>query len=115
VTAFHTVRTPLYLTRHAVRSPKGLGVALHRTWHWVSDREGHPLRIHAVESRDPKQYAVLARIRKERVRRRLVVLGLTLAALAIVSGVVSTWPPGRWVLLAGLLGTRRPDSIRRGH
>jgi hypothetical protein len=49
------------------------------------------------------------------VRPRLVVLGLTLAALAIVSGVVSTWPPGRWVLLAGLLGTRRPDSIRRGH
>jgi S-DNA-T family DNA segregation ATPase FtsK/SpoIIIE len=101
VAAFHTVRVPLYLGVHAVRSPRGLGRAVYSAWHWCFDREAHPLRAYAVESRNAKEYATLARIRKERVRHRLAAAAVVLAAVAVGAAVVSVaWPPGRWVLLA---------------
>lgn len=101
VTAFHAVRLPLYLVVHTARSPKGLGRVLYHTWAWAFDREGHPLRAHAVESRDAKQYAVLARIRKERVRHRLAAVAAAAAGLAIAAALLSVaWPAGRWLLLA---------------
>jgi S-DNA-T family DNA segregation ATPase FtsK/SpoIIIE len=99
VAAFHTVRVPLYTVRHAWHSPRGLGRALFHTWSWAFDREGHELRTHAVEVRDAKQYATLARIRKERVRHRLAALAVLAIAFAGVAGLVAAaWAPGRWVL-----------------
>ena len=101
VAAFHAVRLPLYAGQHAWRSPRGLSRTLFHTWHWAFDREAHPLRAHAVETRDAKQYATLARIRKDRVRQRLAVLAAIATGLAVTAALVSlAWPPGRWVLLA---------------
>jgi S-DNA-T family DNA segregation ATPase FtsK/SpoIIIE len=103
VAAFHTVRAPLYATQHAARSPVGLGRVAYKTWHWVFDREGHALRVHAVEARDPKAYATLARIRRDRVRHRLaVIVAGGIAASILLGTVTAIVPDARWYLSGSL-------------
>ncbi|HEY2550101.1 MAG TPA: cell division protein FtsK [Streptosporangiaceae bacterium] len=100
VAAFHTVRAPLYLTVHAARSPVGFGRVLHAVWHWCFDREGHELRVHAVESRDAKAYATLARIRRDRVRHRLaVIVAAGIAGSILLGTLTAIVPQVRWYLL----------------
>src|SRR5450755_2989305 len=66
--AYHAVRVPHYSLRTALHSPRGLGRVLFHAWHWVFDREAHPLRVAAVQAGDASGYAALARIRNQRVR-----------------------------------------------
>jgi S-DNA-T family DNA segregation ATPase FtsK/SpoIIIE len=101
VSAFHAVRTPAYLARTVAHSPRGAGRVLYAAWHWGFDREAHPLRVHAVQSRDRQGYAALARIRKERVRNRLAGLAAIAAAVIVAAAIVALLVPGgRWLVLA---------------
>jgi S-DNA-T family DNA segregation ATPase FtsK/SpoIIIE len=86
------------------RAPRGLLLAVWHGWRWLFDREGHDLRVHAVASRDPKAYATMARIRKDRVRTRLLVLVVFGVAVAIVAAIVHlAWPPSLWILAAAVV------------
>jgi DNA segregation ATPase FtsK/SpoIIIE, S-DNA-T family len=102
--AFHAIRTPKYLARTIVCTPRGLALALMHLWRWLCDRDEagtHELRVDAAARRDHKAYATAARIRKDRVRTRsMAVAGY--AALAIVVAVIIrlAWAPGLWVLAA---------------
>jgi DNA segregation ATPase FtsK/SpoIIIE, S-DNA-T family len=116
--AFHSLRLPLYAVIITGRVPFGAGRCLHHAWAWAFDREAHDLRLSAVQARDAKQYAQLARIRRDRVRHRLSAL----AAAAIASAVTVTlltlaWHPapfalGAVVLLAlGIAGRPRGKPL----
>jgi S-DNA-T family DNA segregation ATPase FtsK/SpoIIIE len=57
--------------------------------------------VHAVQSRDAKQYAQLARIRRDRVRHRLfTVLGFAVVLAVAVPLVTLAWSPAPWLMLA---------------
>jgi DNA segregation ATPase FtsK/SpoIIIE, S-DNA-T family len=92
--AYHAARIPHYSLRTALHSPRGLGRVIFHAWHWVFDREAHPLRIAAVQAGDASGYAALARIRNQRVRQRLYVLGGLAALLALASALVIVAAPG---------------------
>ncbi len=99
--AFHLVRTPRYAIGTALHSPLGLAKVIYHAWSWTFDREGHPLRVGAVQANDAKGYAALARIRRDRVRHRLTALGAAALALGIAAGlVIAAIPAARWPLLA---------------
>jgi S-DNA-T family DNA segregation ATPase FtsK/SpoIIIE len=98
--AFHAVRSPRYAVRTALHSPRGLLRVTYHAWHWTFDREAHDLRVGAVLANDPKAYASLARIRNDRVKRRLAALGLAALVLGIAAGLaVVAFPSARWPLL----------------
>lgn len=84
-TAFHTLRTPRYAAGLAARAPRGLGRVTLATYRWVYDAEGKPLRADAVTRTDPDTYLKLAKLREQRVRKRLTVT--LLAALAAALGL----------------------------
>jgi DNA segregation ATPase FtsK/SpoIIIE, S-DNA-T family len=92
--AFHAVRVPVYSLRTALHSPRGAARVIFHAWHWVFDREAHPLRLAAVQAGDASGYAALARIRNQRVRQRLYVLGALAGLLVLVSALVIVAAPG---------------------
>ena len=85
---------PALLAAHRSALPRGLGRVIFHAWHWVFDREAHPLRLAAVQSGDASGYAALARIRNQRVRQRLYVLGALASLLILASAVVVIAAPG---------------------
>ena len=92
--AYHAVRVPHYSLRTALHSPRGLGRVVFHAWHWVFDREAHPLRLAAVQAGDASGYAALARIRNQRVRQRLYVVGALAGLLALAPALVLIAAPG---------------------
>lgn len=101
--AFHLIRVPKYAARILTSAPVGAGRAIHHAWAWTFDREGHELRTHAVATRDAKQYAQLARIRRDRVRHRMyAVAGIALVLIIAVPLLALAWHPAGWLLLAAL-------------
>lgn len=104
-TLWHTLRLPLYALRLALYAPRGLWRVCRLTWDVMSDGEGRPLRVDAVQRRESREYLALRRERNDRIHRRLVVSGailslaLCLAVVLIVldSAGVVTLPPS-WLL-----------------
>ena len=104
--------------RTALHSPRGLGRVIFHAWHWVFDREAHPLRLAAVQSGDASGYAALARIRNQRVRQRLYVIGalagLLILASALVliaaAGLAQLGPARRWRSPCSAGSAGRPAS-----
>lgn len=103
VTAYHAVRMPLYGAVLAVRSPRGLLLVLLRAGRWTADLEAHSLRQHAIQTVNSALYLQLAAHRAQRVKRRLVLIAVTVGVL--VAGGVAAWTllPG-WVLSLGMAG-----------
>ncbi|MGH3564465.1 MAG: hypothetical protein ACRDRH_00215 [Pseudonocardia sp.] len=100
-TAFHTVRVPKYLTRTVVYAPRGAGRAIAALVRWLSDAEGQPLRLHAIERDDVTGYLSLSRQRNNRVRLRLATAAsLTACAASALSIAAVLWPRSPWPLLA---------------
>ncbi|GAA5174936.1 FtsK/SpoIIIE domain-containing protein [Pseudonocardia eucalypti] len=99
--AFHTVRLPKYLARIVLQAPLGAGRAIAALFRWVTDAEGRPLRLSAIERGDVTGYMSLSRQRNNRVRLRLTTTA-SLAACAVsalgVAGVL--WPRLSWAVLA---------------
>ena len=87
VAAYHATRLPKYAGKLAWWAPRGLWVFVVRLVRWVFDGEATPLRVAAVARGDVKEYLVLDKTRRAKVRHRGVV------ALVVLLGP--------WVLLAG--------------
>lgn len=93
-TAYHSVRLPLYGGKLLVRSPLGVWRVVDRSARWLVDAEGHPLRQYAVAHNDHQAYLQLTRIRDERIKRRLIIAGVTvlmLVALCLVLAFAAPW------------------------
>jgi S-DNA-T family DNA segregation ATPase FtsK/SpoIIIE len=106
---FHGARTPKYLVRTIVWSPRGAVRIAGRVAAWVLDAEAEELRTHAVLTKDVQAYHKLADRRDERVRTRTTALGAAvLTVAAAVGGVVWFLPAVAWMAAAasvvGLLG-----------
>lgn len=85
---YHALRTPMYAGKLALRSPQGAARFIGGTMRWVSDAEGLPVRLAAVQREDAAEYLRLSRQRDGRVRLRTFVMVLasvfgTGAALAL--------------------------------
>ncbi|MGH3876499.1 MAG: cell division protein FtsK [Actinophytocola sp.] len=106
VTAYHTVRLPLYASKLALRAPWGACKAIGYTGAWMLDIEGSPLRQDAVRRGDGELYLKLARERSERVRGRIGVV--VFATIATIAGVLVLWGFGpvwaQWLAVAAVLG-----------
>jgi DNA segregation ATPase FtsK/SpoIIIE, S-DNA-T family len=114
--AFHAVRIPKYVLRALVYAPRGMTRAMVELRRWVSDAEGRPLRLSAVERGDVTSYMALSRQRNDRVRVRLVtVVGFAFCGALALMMAAMVWPDSPLVflslavLLAGWHG-RREDK-----
>lgn len=116
VTAFHTVRLPLYGWRVAWWVPRGGWRIVHVSVRWVFDTEMHPLRVKAIRAGEADLALKLDRQHAERVRPRVILAGVVLVVLLV--GGLAVWLLAPWwaqalavalpVALAAACG-RRPD------
>jgi DNA segregation ATPase FtsK/SpoIIIE, S-DNA-T family len=93
IAAYHAVRVPKYGARLALRSPAGAVRVLARTWRWVLDHEGHPLRMDAVRRNDPDAYLKLRKARDSRVRGRAFFATLAALLTGVAGLVIATAAP----------------------
>ncbi|WP_030543106.1 FtsK/SpoIIIE domain-containing protein [Streptomyces albus] len=119
VAAFHTVRTPVYLLRLVVRSPRGAARLISRWVRWVVDAEARPVEAKAAASADIEAWLSLSREHSRRVRPRRV-LSAVLAAAGAVGGAVAAFALPAWSLgsigcgalaLLGLAGTQEDKPV----
>ncbi|MFD3885041.1 cell division protein FtsK [Streptomyces microflavus] len=85
VAAFHSIRSPWYVTRLIFRAPRGAARFVENSLRWVRDAEGDPLRRDAAFREDVGDYLKLCRQRDRRVRWRAAVA----VASAAVGGVTA--------------------------
>lgn len=118
LTAFHTFRAPVYLTRLLLRAPRGTGRLLVRWGKWVADTEARPVEAKAAASADVEAWLSLSRERSRRVRPRRI------ASLAVATGtgitaltasfLVPGWTIGAAIgaaALAGLNGRKGDKAL----
>ncbi|MEV0602304.1 cell division protein FtsK [Streptomyces sp. NPDC050315] len=119
LTGYHSVRTPIYVTRLALQSPRGTARFLAGTMRWVADKEGEPVRLAAVRREDATEYLKLSRQRDGRVRLRtlvallgsLVGLGTALALYVLAPGWLQAVSLGALVLALGAAGTEADAPV----
>ncbi|MGA5435493.1 FtsK/SpoIIIE domain-containing protein [Streptomyces cellulosae] len=108
VTAFHTLRAPVYLLRLLMRAPRGAGRLIVRWGKWVADTEARPVEAKAAASADIEAWLALSREHSRRVRPRriasLAVAGAALVTLAVSALVTPGWTAVVLVGLVALLG-----------
>jgi S-DNA-T family DNA segregation ATPase FtsK/SpoIIIE len=116
VTAFHAMRSPLYVLRLAGRAPVGAARLTAAAWRWVADSDNVEVRRALLTSASsPEAYLRLVRDDRARSRRRGVALLFLLAALVAGALVVASgapWPVQVAAVLAalvllGVVGRRR--------
>ncbi|WP_308012068.1 FtsK/SpoIIIE domain-containing protein [Actinacidiphila acidipaludis] len=101
MSAFHTVRTPVYLVRLVGRSPKGAWRLTVKWFKWVVDAEARPVEAKAATTADIEAWLNLSRERSRRVRpRRILSLAVGLAT-TIATTVAAFLVPG-WTAMAGV-------------
>ena len=103
VTAFHTVRTPLYVVRLIGRSPRGAWRLTVRWVRWVVDAEARPVEAKAATAADIEAWLSLSRERSRRVRPRRV-LSAAIAAGTAIAGTVAWFLVPGWTAMAGIAG-----------
>ncbi|MEV0727713.1 cell division protein FtsK [Polymorphospora sp. NPDC050346] len=109
--AYHALRTPKYVGKLAIRSPRGAYRVARTTTRWLFDLEGEPVRQATVQRANAEDYLKLSRQRDRRVRWRGIVAAFGTAAL-LAGGITLAFLPewARWtvagmaVTLFGLLG-----------
>ena len=94
VTAFHTLRTPVYLGRLLLRSPRGAGRLIVQWAKWVADTEARPVEAKAAATADIEAWLSLSREKSRRVRPRRI------ASLAVATGTAITSTVA-WFLVPG--------------
>ncbi|OEV03833.1 cell division protein FtsK [Streptomyces nanshensis] len=100
ISAFHTVRSPLYVSRLVARSPRGAGRLLMKWGRWVADTEARPVEAKAAASADIEAWLALSREHTRRVRPRRIksLVAATFTAIAATTGgILLPW----WALAAG--------------
>lgn len=117
ITAFHTVRGPLYVARLVRRSPRGAWRLTVRWVRWLVDAEARPVEAKAAGDGDPEAWLALSREHARRVRPRRITSGIV-AGTATLTGTVAAYTLPVWelglgaTLAAALLGVagRREDK-----
>jgi S-DNA-T family DNA segregation ATPase FtsK/SpoIIIE len=103
LTAFHTLRAPVYLARLLLRAPRGGGRLLVRWGKWVADTEARPVEAKAAASADIEAWLALSREHSRRVRPRRIASLAVATATGITTLVAGFLVPG-WTLTAGIAG-----------
>ncbi|MFE9764633.1 FtsK/SpoIIIE domain-containing protein [Streptomyces sp. NPDC005808] len=103
VTAFHTLRTPVYLARLLLRSPRGTGRLVIRWGKWVADTEARPVEAKAAANADIEAWLSLSREKSRRVRPRRIA-SLAVATVTGITTLVSTFLVPGWTLTAVVAG-----------
>jgi S-DNA-T family DNA segregation ATPase FtsK/SpoIIIE len=101
VTAFHTLRAPVYLARLLLRSPRGTGRLLVRWGKWVADTEARPVEAKAAASADIEAWLSLSREKSRRVRPRRIA-SLAVATVTGITTLVSSFLVPGWTITAYL-------------
>ncbi|MEU1273011.1 FtsK/SpoIIIE domain-containing protein [Streptomyces sp. NPDC005799] len=108
VTAFHTVRLPVYLVRLLARSPRGTGRLIIRWGKWVADTEARPVEAKAAATADIEAWLSLSREKSRRVRPRRVAslaVATTTGITTLICGfLVPGWTAAAYVAAAALAG-----------
>ncbi|MBK3590159.1 cell division protein FtsK, partial [Streptomyces sp. MBT57] len=86
-TAFHGVRTPVYVLQLGLRAPQGVARLVKETNRWMWDAEAAPLRAYEVYKENTAEYLKLSRQRDHRVRLRTFV---TLVGIVFGAGLALT-------------------------
>ncbi|WP_328888342.1 cell division protein FtsK [Streptomyces sp. NBC_00316] len=113
---YHALRSPVYVARLALLSPRGAVKFVGDTMRWVADKEGEPVRLSAVRREDAAEYLKLSRQRDGRVRLRTLVTvvasiigtGAALALYVLAPGWLQAVSVGTLLLALGHLG--RPED-----
>jgi DNA segregation ATPase FtsK/SpoIIIE, S-DNA-T family len=101
VTAFHTLRVPVYLARLLLRSPRGTGRLIVRWGKWVADTEARPVEAKAASSADIEAWLSLSREKSRRVRPRRIA-SLAVATVTGITTLVSSFLVPGWTVTAAL-------------
>ncbi|NUP16613.1 MAG: AAA family ATPase [Streptomyces sp.] len=104
VTGFHTLRTPVYLARLLLRSPRGAGRLIVRWGKWIADTEARPVEAKAAASADIEAWLALSREHSRRVRPRRIA-SLAVATTTGITTLVSSFLVPGWTLSAALAAT----------
>ncbi|MEU0965663.1 FtsK/SpoIIIE domain-containing protein [Streptomyces sp. NPDC005917] len=114
VTAFHALRTPVYVGRLLLRSPRGAGRLIVRWGRWVADTEARPVEAKAAASADIEAWLSLSREHSRRVRPRRIAsiaVATTTGITSLIAGfLVPGWTLAAAVPAAALLGTAGKKS-----
>lgn len=103
VTAFHTLRAPVYLARLLLRAPRGAGRLIVRWGKWVADTEARPVEAKAAASADIEAWLALSREHSRRVRPRRIA-SLALATTTGITTLVAAFLVPGWTLAAAITG-----------
>ncbi|MFJ3826221.1 FtsK/SpoIIIE domain-containing protein [Streptomyces nodosus] len=118
ITAFHTLRAPVYLARLLARAPRGTGRFIIRWGKWVADTESRPVTAKAATSADIEAWLALSREHSRRVRPRRVASLAVATTTGITTTVAAFLVPG-WTLssavaaaaLVGLNGRKGDKAL----
>lgn len=119
VSAFHTVRAPLYVVRLIGRSPRGAWRLTVRWVRWVCDTEARPVETAAATNADAEAWLSLSREKSRRVRPRRVMSAIVATPAAIATTVAGfllpTWELGAAtaaaLTLLGVAGRRQDKPV----
>ncbi|NUL03584.1 AAA family ATPase [Streptomyces lunaelactis] len=101
VAAFHALRTPVYLGRLLLRSPRGTGRLLVRWGKWVADTEARPVEAKAAATADIEAWLSLSREKSRRVRPRRIA-SLAVATITSITALVSSFLVPGWTFTAAI-------------
>lgn len=102
IVLFHLLRLPLYQLKLVWRAPVGAYRVLRAIFDALTDTEGRPLRISAVERDDVREYLQLTKERNARIRHRGIAAGGFVFAVLVCGALVWWLAPGWawWAFLA---------------
>lgn len=101
--AFHALRTPVYLGRLLLRAPRGAGRLVVRWGRWVADTEARPVEAKAAASADVEAWLALSREHTRRVRPRRTA-SIAVATTTSITSLVSAFLVPGWTLAAAVAG-----------
>ncbi|CAM5529760.1 hypothetical protein SALBM135S_00857 [Streptomyces alboniger] len=118
VTAFHALRTPVYVTRLLLRAPRGTGRLIARWGKWVADTEARPVEAKAAASANIEAWLALSREHSRRVRPRRIA-SIAIATFTGITTLVSSFLVPGWTLtacitsaaLAGMAGKKNDKPL----
>ncbi|MFD4527838.1 FtsK/SpoIIIE domain-containing protein [Streptomyces sp. NPDC058470] len=101
VSAFHTLRVPVYAARLLLRSPRGTGRLVIRWGKWVADTEARPVEAKAAATADIEAWLSLSREKSRRVRPRRIA-SLAVATVTGITTLVSSFLAPGWTFTAAV-------------
>lgn len=119
IVLFHLLRLPVYEAKLLARAPVGAYRVLRAVFDALTDTEGRPLRLSAVERDDVTEYLKLTKERNARIRHRGIAAAVFTFVLLVSGLLVWLLAPGWawWLFLAttvnalGVVGRNRERPL----